>query len=161
MNTDKQTRSSITIGVASDHAGTEYKTFVCNALKEQGYSVNDYGVDSADQSVDYPDYAKKCAFAVKDQQVNYGILICGTGSGMSIAANKVPGVRAALVADEFSARMTKRHNNSNVLCIGARTTEMPVALELINIWLEETYEGGRHQRRLDKITDIEQTFTKT
>ena len=161
MNTTKPAKNSIKIGLASDHAGVEFKAFVQNALKDSGYSVVDYGVDSSDQSVDYPDYASKCAFAVKEKSVDYGVLICGTGIGMSIAANKIPGIRAALVSDEFSTRMIKRHNNSNMLCLGARTTNKFRAVELINIWLEETYEDGRHQRRLDKITDIEKKFSRT
>ena len=161
MNTAKKPLSSIKIGVASDHAGTEFKAFVCNALKEKGYAITDYGVESPDQSVDYPDYALKCAVDVKDQKIDLGVLICGTGIGMSIAANKVPGIRAALVSDEFSAKLTKQHNNSNIICLGSRTINKFRALELVELWLDQEYEGGRHQKRLDKITDIEQKFLKT
>jgi ribose 5-phosphate isomerase B len=106
-------------------------------------------------AVDYPDYAGKVARAIANGEAGEGILICGTGIGMSIAANKFPGVRAALISDEFTARMSKEHNNANIIVMGGRVLTPARASELVAIWLETPFAGGRHQRRLDKITEIE------
>ena len=117
-------------------------------------SVEDYGTDNGD-SVDYPDFAEKVATAVSRGDVALGILICGTGIGMSIVANKFPGVRAALATDEFMAQMAKEHNNANILVLGGRVLSDDLATRMVNVWLDTAYEGGRHQRRLDKIDQVE------
>jgi ribose 5-phosphate isomerase B len=116
--------------------------------------VTDLGTNNSD-SVDYPDFGIDLSKRVASGEFEKGILVCGTGIGMSIVANKVPGIRAALVGDVFSARMSKEHNNANVLVIGGRVTGKGLAIELVRTWLEAKLEGGRHQKRLDKITDLE------
>ncbi len=142
------------IFIASDHGGLELKQAVCELLKQRGADFTDCGTnDSA--SVDYPDYAAKVASAVSSGQAKAGILICGTGIGMSIAANKFRGVRAALVHDEFTAQMAKEHNNANILVMGGRVLSQDVGKKLVEIWLDTDYEGGRHQNRLDKIAGLE------
>ncbi|HYX33607.1 MAG: ribose 5-phosphate isomerase B [Pseudobdellovibrionaceae bacterium] len=144
------------IGIASDHGGRVLKEKVSQYLRSLGHQVFDYGVpvDDAD-SVDYPDYAQTLAKEVGQGQLPRGILICGTGIGMSIAANKISGIRAALVWDEFTARMSKLHNNANILCLGERVLNHDRALEFVNIWLNSEFEGSRHQNRLDKIRALE------
>lgn len=145
------------IGVGADHAGKELKQLVVELLKMADHEVFDFGVavDSR-ASVDYPDYAALVAADVSSGQLDLGVLICGTGIGMSITANKFPGVRAAVVWDEFSTRMAKQHNNVNVLCLGARTTNHMRATEFVKLWLETPFEGSRHQGRLNKIREVEQ-----
>jgi len=140
--------------IGSDHGGLELKQAVKAALASRGINVDDYGTDNGD-SVDYPDFAEKVAGAVSRGDAAQGILVCGTGIGMSIAANKFPGVRAALVTDEFMAQMAKEHNNANVLVLGGRILPVDLALKMVNIWLDTAYEGGRHQLRLDKIANVE------
>jgi len=142
----------ITIG--SDHGGLELKTALTAMLQERGLVVEDYGTSNGD-SVDYPDFAIKVAGAVSRNEVQLGILICGTGIGMSIVANKFPGVRAALATDEFMAQMAKEHNNANILVLGGRVLAVDAAIKMVNVWLDSVYEGGRHQRRLDKIAQVE------
>jgi ribose 5-phosphate isomerase B len=140
--------------IGSDHGGLELKAAVSEALRQRGLEVVDLGTDNGD-SVDYPDFAEKVAAAVSRGEAACGILVCGTGIGMSIVANKFPGVRAALVTDEFMARMAKEHNNANILVLGGRVLEGMTAARLVSVWLDAAFEGGRHQRRLDKITQLE------
>ncbi len=144
------------IGIASDHGGRVLKEKVCQYLRSLGYQVVDFGVpvDDAD-SVDYPDYAQTLAAEVSLGQLPRGILICGSGIGMSIAANKISGIRAALVWDEFTARMSRLHNDANILCLGERVLNHDRALDYLHIWLKTEFEGKRHQTRLDKIRALE------
>ncbi|TLM67870.1 MAG: ribose 5-phosphate isomerase B [Deltaproteobacteria bacterium] len=142
------------IVIGSDHGGLELKSVLCEALRQRGLEIGDLGTDNGD-SVDYPDFAEKVAGAVSRGEAAQGILICGTGIGMSIVANKFPGVRAALVTDEYMARMAKEHNNANVLVLGGRVLEAMTACRIVGVWLDAVYEGGRHQRRLDKISQLE------
>ena len=143
------------IAVGSDHGGLALKEAIKSALAGRGLDVDDYGTDNGD-SVDYPDFAEKVAGAVARGDVELGILVCGTGIGMSIVANKFPGVRAALATDEFMARMAKEHNNANVLVLGGRVLAEDLAVKMVNVWLDSPYEAGRHQRRLDKISRLEE-----
>jgi ribose 5-phosphate isomerase B len=140
--------------IGSDHGGLELKSVLIEALRQRNLAVADFGTDNGD-SVDYPDFAEKVAVAVSRGEADCGVLICGTGIGMSIVANKFPGVRAALVTDEYMARMAKEHNNANILVLGGRVLDAMSASRVVGVWLDATYEGGRHQRRLDKITSIE------
>ncbi|MEI6092931.1 MAG: ribose 5-phosphate isomerase B [bacterium] len=143
------------IFIASDHAGFDLKVVVIGHLKSKGYDVVDSGTNDASSSVDYPDYAKKIAKEVHSSKGTLGILLCGTGLGMSIAANKVKGIRAVSVSDTFSARMSRMHNNSNVLCLGSRVVGNGLALDIVDAWLNAEFEGGRHAGRVDKISKIE------
>ncbi|MEE8185642.1 MAG: ribose 5-phosphate isomerase B [Thermodesulfobacteriota bacterium] len=147
------------IAIASDHTGTELKEDIKAFLSEIGYEFKDMGSEGND-SVDYPDYGIPVAERVSSGEIEKGILICGTGIGMSIVANKFPGVRAALVNDIYSARMAKEHNDANILVIGGKVLGKGLSREIVKIWLESRFEGGRHQRRLDKITNIEKRRTK-
>jgi ribose 5-phosphate isomerase B len=145
------------IGIASDHAAKELKAMIIEYLAMSGCEVEDYGVGTkTSHSVDYPDYAAVLAGDVSSGKINRGIAVCGTGIGMSIAANKFAGVRATVVWDEFTARVARAHNDSNILCLGARALNPHRAVDLLKIWLETEFEGGRHQVRLDKIKKIEQ-----
>ena len=121
---------------------------------KRGYTYKDFGTDT-EASVDYPVYASRAARAVASGECDKGILICGTGIGMSMVANKYDGVRAALCGDTFSARMTREHNNANILTMGQRVIGQGLALDIVNIWLNTEFEGGRHQRRIDQIMEIE------
>lgn len=141
--------------IASDHGGLELKAAVREFLAGRGIDVRDLGTLSSD-SVDYPDFGEKAARAVARGEAEKGILICGTGIGMSIVANKFPGVRAALATDEFTARMSKEHNNANILVMGGRVLTTQEACRMVGVWLDTPFEGGRHQRRLDKIVQIEE-----
>ena len=140
----------------NDHAGIELKKEIVAHLHEQGYIVNDVGVDTGERS-DYPVIAKKVAAAISDHEYDLGILICGTGIGMSIAANKFPGVRAAAASDGFSVRLTRQHNNANILCLGQWDVGVKRALELVDLFVSTPFDGvnTRHQKRLDLITEIE------
>jgi ribose 5-phosphate isomerase B len=140
--------------IGSDHGGLELKASVSEALRQRGLEVVDLGTDN-DDSVDYPDFAEKVAGSVSRGVATCGILVCGTGIGMSIVANKFPGVRAALVTDEYMARMAKEHNNANILVLGGRVLEAMSAARIVTVWLDAVFEGGRHQRRLDKIAQLE------
>jgi len=145
--------------IASDHGALELKSAIAAFLKERGIDFKDCGpFDST--SVDYPDYAEKVAGAVSRGESEAGILFCGTGIGISIAANKFPNVRAALVTDPFMAQMAKEHNNANILVLGGRTTTPERGCEIVAAWLDAAFEGGRHQGRLDKITAIERRFCR-
>lgn len=138
--------------IGCDHGGLNLKNKVVDHLKEIGYEVEDVGTYTPD-SVDYPIYAKKVAHAVADGKYEKGIIICGTGIGVSIVANKVKGIRASLCGDTFSAKATRQHNNSNILCMGERVIGAGLALDIVDIWLTTEYEGGRHQRRIDMMED--------
>jgi len=141
--------------IGSDHGGLELKQELIEFLRKRALTVQDLGTDNSD-SVDYPDFGEKVARAVSSGAAEAGILICGTGIGMSIVANKFPGVRAALVTDKFMARMAREHNNANILVLGGRVLEATQATDMVATWLDSAYEAGRHQRRLDKIAQLEQ-----
>ncbi|MCC6580607.1 MAG: ribose 5-phosphate isomerase B [Phycisphaeraceae bacterium] len=143
------------IVIGADHRGTDVARTIAEALQAAGHSVEPLGVAEA-KTCDYPDRAYPVAKAVADGKAEAGILFCGTGIGMSIAANKVDGVRAALVHDEVGARMAKRHNNANVLCLSADMLGLRVIEQIIFAWLNTHFEGGRHARRIAKINAIEQ-----
>lgn len=143
------------IALACDHGGYALKEQVKAHLKELGHPVKDFGTDSLD-SCDYPDFAAQAAKAVAAGTCEKGIVICTTGIGVSIVANKVPGIRCALCGNLFAAEMTRRHNDTNMLALGAGTTGSNLALAIVDKWLTTEFEGGRHQRRVDKITAVEQ-----
>lgn len=142
----------IKIAIGSDHGGFEYKASIIKALQDKGYEVVDMGTYSP-ESCDYPIIAKKVARAVAKGDFEKGILVCGTGIGMSMAANKVKGIRAAVCGDTFSARATRAHNNANILCLGQRVVGEGLALDIVNIWLTTKFEGGRHERRVNMIEE--------
>jgi len=143
-----------TVALGADHAGFHLKEALKGWLIDHGYQVVDYGTHST-EPVDYPDYGAQVAEAVADQKVERGVLVCGTGIGMVITANKVAGVRAALCPDLYTARMSREHNDANVLALGGRLMGPEMALDILRIWLEADFSGGRHRRRLDKIVDLE------
>lgn len=137
--------------VASDHAGIELKRSLIKELEQRGVTVRDFGTDSSD-SCDYPDFAHALARAIEAGEVERGMLVCGTGVGMSIAANRHPGVRAVVCSEPLSARMSRRHNDANVLCLGARVIGTDTALDILDAFLAAPYEAGRHAKRVAKIT---------
>jgi ribose 5-phosphate isomerase B len=140
--------------IASDHGGLELKECIKAYLENRGIEVRDLGTSNGD-SVDYPDFGERVGKAISTGEAAKGILICGTGIGMSIVANKFPGVRAALIWDDFTARMSKEHNNANIIVMGGRMLTAEKAKEMVGVWLDAEFEGGRHQKRLDKIAQIE------
>jgi ribose 5-phosphate isomerase B len=142
------------VAVASDHAGLEMKDRLREALSGWGYAVLDLGPATA-ESVDYPDYAEAVASSVSGRRADLGVLVCGTGIGMSIAANKIPNVRAAVLYDDFAARHARLHNDANVAVFGSRTMAVDAAVARLRIFLSEPFEGGRHARRVEKIGRIE------
>jgi len=142
------------IAVGSDHGGFNLKKTIIEYLEENNIEYRDFGCYS-EKPVDYPDFARLVAKAVSRGEFDSGILICGTGIGISIAANKVKGVRAALCNDCFSARMAREHNDANILALGERVIGKGLALEITKTWLESKFQGGRHQRRIDKIMQLE------
>ena len=142
------------IAIGCDHGGFEHKNAIAEHLKENGYTVEDFGIYEQ-TSVDYPDIAEKLSKSVAAGENELGILVCGTGIGMSIAANKVKGIRAAACSDHYSAKYTRLHNNANVLCLGGRVIGIGTAIELADIFVKTEFEGSRHQRRIDKITALE------
>ena len=142
------------IAIGSDHAGYGLKCEVVNYLKEKGVELIEMGCMDG-SSCDYPVVAKEVCGKITDGTVEKAILICGTGIGISMAANKVKGIRAALCTDAYTAKYTRLHNDANVLCMGGRVTGAGVALEMVDVFLETEFEGGRHQRRVDLITEIE------
>jgi ribose 5-phosphate isomerase B len=142
------------IAVASDHRGVALKEAVLNVLRSKEHDVEDVGANGS-ESVDYPDFASIVARKVSTGQVDRGILICGTGIGMSIAANKFRGVRAAMCSDEVTAEISRRHNNLNILCLGADLLSGRVAERMVETWLKTEFEGGRHARRVEKIGQLE------
>jgi ribose 5-phosphate isomerase B len=135
------------IAVASDHGGFELKSLLAQELARLGYGVLDLGTDGP-ASVDYPGYAEALAHALRDGRAQRGLLLCGTGIGMSIAANRFPWIRAALIHDAFGARVARFHNDANVICMGGRTTGSEVAKDCLRVFLESPFEGGRHSRRI-------------
>jgi len=143
------------IAIACDHGGLELKETVKAHLQEKGYEVRDFGTNSTD-SCDYPDFGAPAARAVAAGECEKGILICTTGIGMSIVANKIPGIRCGLCSDPLSASLTRRHNDTNVLAMGAGIIGSNLALEIVDVWLTTAFEGGRHQRRIDKVMALEQ-----
>lgn len=143
------------IAIGCDHGGLEHKNAIKQFLTDASFEVADFGIHEP-VSVDYPLIAKKVAGAVAAKDCELGILVCGTGIGMSIAANKVNGIRAAACSDHFSAKYTRLHNNANILCLGGRVIGIGTALELVDLFVHTPYEGGRHQRRLDMIQQIEE-----
>lgn len=147
------------IAIGSDHAGFWMKEELIKCLRAKGVEVKDFGTYSKD-SVDYSDYALLVSESVISGESEKGILICGTGIGISIAANKVPGIRCALCSESYSARMTREHNDSNVLALGGRTLGLDLATDIMWTWLGTEFLGGKHQRRLDKLTEIEKKYIK-
>jgi ribose 5-phosphate isomerase B len=141
------------IGLASDHAGLELKQALAGELAQRGYEVRDFGTDSK-ASCDYPDFAHALARAVEQGDVPRGLLVCGTGVGMSIVANRHAGVRAVVCSEPLSARMARRHNDANVLCLGARVIGHDTALDILTAFLEAEFEGGRHAGRVAKINPL-------
>ncbi len=142
------------IGIGTDHGGVELKTHIKNLLESKGIEVKDFGIHSTD-SVDYPDIAIPVCESVVSGECECAILVCGTGIGMSIAANKIKGIRAAHVTDSFSARMTKMHNNANVICLGGRITGSEIASDIVEAYLNAKFEGGRHANRVEKVMALE------
>ncbi len=147
------------IGIGADHGGYELKEEIKKFLEGKGVEVVDYGTHSND-SVDYPVYSKKVSEAVANGDVEQGVLICGTGLGMSYVANKVKGVRCACVSDTFSAEMAKVHNDANIIAFGARVVGLGLATKIVEAFLGATFEGGRHQRRVDLINKVEEEYFK-
>lgn len=141
------------VAIASDHGGFELKEIITDYLSDEGIEFVDYGTDSPN-SVDYPDFGTAVAQAVANKEFDRGIVICGTGIGMSIAANRVRGIRCALCTDSYSARMSRMHNNANMIALGGRVVGPGLALDIVRIFLETEFEGGRHERRINKIDDI-------
>ena len=142
------------IAIGNDHAGVEMKQAVSDHLKERGIEVINLGTDTL-ESVDYPVYGRRVAHAVVDGDADLGILVCGTGIGISLAGNKVPGIRAAVCSEPFSARLSRQHNDSNILAFGSRVIGPGTALDIVDAWLDASFEGGRHQRRVDLIENSE------
>jgi ribose 5-phosphate isomerase B len=143
------------IAIGADHAGFAAKEEIKSVIKALGHQVLDQGTNS-DASVDYPDYAEKVARLVVGGEADRGVLICGTGIGMSIAANKIHGIRAAVVTDQKTAELSRKHNDANVFCAGARNTPVVKIAESLKVWLQTEFEGGRHQNRVGKIATLEQ-----
>ncbi len=142
------------IAIGCDHGGFDYKDAVIYYLASKGYEVVDFGTNSS-ESCDYPDYCVPVCESVSSNDADYGVLICGTGIGMSICANKIKGIRCAHVTDGFSAEMTRKHNNSNVIALGARITKKEDVIRFVDIFLNTEFEGGRHQARVDKINNLD------
>ena len=144
------------IALGADHAGFALKQELTRLLAANGHAVSDLGTFD-DQSTDYPDFARQVAEAVRSGAAERGVLVCSTGVGMAIAANKIPGIRAALAMNPDEVQLTRAHNDANVLTIGARYTDTATAMELVKVFLETEFEGGRHARRLDKIAELERS----
>ncbi len=145
------------IALGSDHAGYALKRKIKEFVEDMGHEIVDLGPYD-EESVDYPDYAAKVARAVRDGEFDRGILVCGTGLGMAIAANKVKGIRAVTCGDTFSARASREHNDANILCLGARVIGEGLAMDIVATWLEASFAGGRHKRRVDKIIELEEVM---
>ena len=159
MQLSSSERYEMKIALGSDHGGYLLKKEITDFLTSRSIEVLDVGTDS-DASVDYPDFGEKVARLVASGDADSGIVVCGTGIGISIAANKIPGIRAALVTDTFMAKMAKEHNNANIIALGGRVIDQSRACEIIAAWLDSTFEGGRHQARLDKIAQLEKAFCR-
>lgn len=147
------------IAIGCDHGGIVLKDAVTSTLEALGAEVVDLGTNSTD-SVDYPTYGLKVAETVASGQCDAGVIMCGTGIGISISANKVPGIRCAVVTNTYMAQLTKNHNNANIISLGGRVITPEEAKDIVTAWYTAEYEGGRHQRRLDMITDIEKKYSK-
>ncbi|MCB2289193.1 ribose 5-phosphate isomerase B [Clostridium sp. CS001] len=147
------------IALGSDHGGLNLKKEIISHLESKNIEVTDFGTHN-EASCDYPDYALKVAEEVVAKNFELGILICGTGIGISIAANKVPGIRAALCSDTFSAHSTREHNNANILALGERVVGKGLALDIVDAFINAEFAGDRHQNRIDKITEIERKYSK-
>ena len=147
----------LVIALGADHAGWELKEALKAWLIENGHQILDFGTHSP-ESVDYPDYALQVGEAVASGKADRGLLVCGTGIGMAMTANKVPGIRAALCSDPFMARLSREHNDANVLALGGRLMDGELGLEILQMWLGTEFAGGRHERRLAKIAQIESRF---
>ena len=142
------------IAMGADHGGYSLKEIIKKHLVEEGHEILDLGTHDT-QSCNYPEYAAKVAYAVADKHADLGVLVCGTGIGMSIAANKVKGIRAAAVSDCFTAQATREHNDSNIICLGERIVGPGLAMRIVDTWLNASFQGGRHQTRVDMICDLE------
>ena len=142
------------IAIGADHGGFELKGAIIDHLRDLGHDVEDFGTNSP-ELVDYPDYARPVGRRVAAGEFECGILICGTGIGIGIAANKVAGIRAATCTETYSARMSRLHNDANILCLGGRVVGVGLALDIVDVWLATDFEGGRHSRRVGKIHQIE------
>ncbi|MBO5200555.1 MAG: ribose 5-phosphate isomerase B [Clostridia bacterium] len=142
------------IAIGCDHGGLEHKNAIAEHLKSRGFEVKDEGIYE-NHSVDYPDIAVKVCADITSGECERGILVCGTGIGMSLAANKVKGIRAACCSEHFSAKYTRLHNDSNILCLGGRVIGVGTAIELVDLFVDTEFEGGRHQTRVDKVMKIE------
>lgn len=142
------------IGIGNDHAGYDYKLIVKKHLEELGHTVVDYGTDSSERC-DYPVYGYKVAKGIVDKQVDCGVLICGTGVGISLAANKVEGIRACVCSETTTAEFSKRHNNTNIIAFGARIVSVEKGIEIVDAWLNAPFEAGRHQQRVDLLTQLD------
>ena len=142
------------IAIGCDHGGLEHTNAIAEHLRQRGFEVEDFGIYEQ-KPIDYPEIALKVAKSVAEKENELGILVCGTGIGMSLAANKVKGIRAAAVSEHFSAKYTRLHNNSNILCLGGRVIGVGTALELADLFVDTEFEGGRHQKRIDMISAIE------
>ena len=147
------------IAVGSDHFGLPLKKHIVNFLKEKQINFNDYGVFSPEE-VDYPDIAEKVALSIREGEYDRGILVCGTGIGMAISANKIPGIYAAVVHDPYSAERARKSNNAQVLAMGSNIIGPELAKSLVSIWLNSEFQGGRSSRKVDKISKIENKFQK-
>jgi ribose 5-phosphate isomerase B len=147
------------VAIGCDHAGVALKNEITPVLKELAINWEDFGT-TTEESVDYPDFGEKVSESVSNGTADRGILICGTGIGMSIVANKFPGVRAALCGDSYSAKMSRQHNDANLLVLPGRIIDSKTAAEIVKVWFTTPFEGGRHQRRLDKIKAIESRLYK-
>lgn len=147
---------SYTVAIGSDHAGFPLKEPITHFLRSLGHKVLDFGC-AEETSCDYPDYIRPTAEAISSGEADLGIVLGGSGNGEAIVANKVPGVRCGLCWDEWSAEMTKRHNNANCISIGARPVPVELALKIVQIWLDAPFDGGRHLRRIDKIESVHST----
>lgn len=142
------------IAIGNDHTSVSIKNEITAYLQEKGYDIINLGTDSL-SSCDYPEYGEKVALAVANGEADFGVAICGTGVGISLAANKVRGIRAVVCSEPYSAMLSRQHNDSNVLCFGSRVVGTELAKMIVDSWLEASFDGGRHQRRVDMIMDIE------
>lgn len=147
------------IALGSDHGGMNLKRTIIDYLVSEGIEIKDFGTDTFD-SCDYPDFALPVAESVAKKEFDFGILVCGTGIGISISANKVPGIRAALCHDTFSAHATREHNNANILALGERVVGPGLALDIVKTFIKTEFEGGRHEKRINKISEIEKKYLK-
>lgn len=148
------------IGLGSDHGGYNLKEEIKKHLEAKGIECVDFGPNNDLESVDYPIYGETVANSVVNKEIDYGILCCGTGIGISLAANKVKGIRCAVVSDVFSAKMSKAHNDANMLSLGERVLGRGLALEIVDVWINTEFEGGRHSKRVDMIKEIEKKHSK-